>query len=209
MNQSNTYLASLPCHAQNTVLKPLKAYAKEHRIPIIADEGLRFIQQISKLTEAKNILEIGTAIGYSAIGLAKANESVQITTVERDENMQALALQHFIDYDVFERVKLVKKDALMYTPEGNTVYDLIFIDAAKAQSQRFFERFEPYLRPGGIIITDNLLFHGLVGTEPPSKNVRALTKKIEQFNAYVLNRKDFDTMIYPIGDGMSLSIKKR
>ncbi len=191
------------------VLEPLKAFAQAHDVPIIKDQGLRFLQQLILIKDAQSVLEIGTAIGYSALGMLAVKPELKIVTVERDPNMQVLARKNFESFGKKASVQLICEDALNYLPDPSQRFDMIFIDAAKAQSQRFFERFERFLHPGGVIVVDNLDFHGLVGSKPSSKNVRRLVEKIEAFIEYVQKREAYDTVIYPIGDGMSVSIKKR
>jgi predicted O-methyltransferase YrrM len=204
----SNYFNQLPIKETNQPLVSLRAVADKNDVPIITKEGMRFLQQLITLTKTKTILEVGTAIGYSALAMASVHDDVSITTIERDPAMIAQAKDHFKQYDTHNQITLIEGDALEIDYKGPAL-DLIFIDAAKAQSIKFFERFEAYLNPGGIIVTDNLLFHGLFDEAGHSKNVTNLLKKIDTFNHYILNKETYDTAIYQLGDGMSVSIKKR
>ena len=154
------------------------------------------------------ILEIGSAIGYSAIRMAMLHPDIHVTTIERDEERYARAVEFVERSGLQEQITLLYGDALETNVEGS--YDMLFIDAAKAQYTRFFERYEPLLIQGGYVITDNLKFHGLV--EHPetitSRNLRSLVRKIGNFVEYLKQREDYDTQFYDFGDGVGISRKK-
>ena len=138
----------------------LREYAKINNVPIIQDEGLHFLRQMIILKQCKNILEIGTAIGYSSIQMAKLGANVD--TIEINENMYNLAIENIKKANLENKINVFFKDALEIDINDLKKYDLIFIDAAKAQYINFFNKFKVLLNDNGIIITDNLLFHGLV-----------------------------------------------
>ncbi|MFH5881534.1 O-methyltransferase [Liberiplasma polymorphum] len=207
---NETYLKQINLKETDSLFVSLRTFAKENNVPIITYEGMLFLKQLIALKHAKNILEIGTAIGYSALHMASTASHVQITTIERDESMIKLALKHIENSTYKDQITLIKGDALTVDLAVlNAPFDLIFIDAAKAQSINFFERFEPLLKEEGVIVTDNLLFHGLLFEENTSKNVKSLTKKIDAFNQYLMTRNEYFSVIYPIGDGMSVSLKQK
>ena len=205
---NNEYLANINIKETNSLLVSLKMYALENNVPIITDEGINFINQIIKLSNIKNILEIGTAIGYSAISMALKND-VLITSIERDNKMYELAQKNVNNALLNDKIKLINEDALDIDASKIGMFDLIFIDAAKAQSINFFNKFKDYLKNGGVIVTDNLLFHNLIDQEAKTRNLRQLMRKIDNFNKFVVEQEDFDTYLYQIGDGMSLSIKRK
>ena len=120
-------------------LEPLEKYAKEHNVPNIQKEGLDFIINYIKENKVKTILEIGTAIGYSAINMAQIDENIHITTIERNENMYSIARKNIKKFGLNKQITLVLNDALNVNVTGK--YDLIFIDAAKAQYIKFFEKY--------------------------------------------------------------------
>lgn len=204
----NEYLESINIKETNPLLVSLKTYALENNVPIITDEGINFINHIIKLSKVKNVLEIGTAIGYSAINMALKN-NVFITSIERDIEMYELALENVTNASLEKKIQLINQDALEVDEQLLKKYDLIFIDAAKAQSINFFNKFKDYLNEEGIIVTDNLLFHDLVDQQAKTRNLRQLIRKIDNFNKFVVEQQEFDTYLYQIGDGMSLSIKRK
>ena len=189
------------------MFEDLKDYAKEYKVPIIRDEGLEFLLFQIEKNGCKSALEVGTAIGYSAIRMAHLG--LDITTLERNEEMFKEAISNIKKYNLENKIEAVYTDALLYTPSRK--YDLIFIDAAKAQNLKFFLRFTPFLNDNGIVIVDNLNFHDLVNTpfsEIKSKNVRSLVRKISEFKEWLKNNPDWDTTFTDQGDGMSVSKRK-
>ncbi len=182
--------------------------AKSLRTPIISQEGLSLLIQVIKISKAKKVLEIGSAIGYSAMMIALLTDAF-VLTIERDKSVYQLAKSNIEKAELTNRVNLVLADALDYELAEND-FDVIFIDAAKAQYQKFLEKYKNNLKTGGIVICDNLLFHGLVENEKEieSKRILQLVKKISSFNTYLVHHQEFDTYIYEIGDGISISIKK-
>ena len=204
---SKTYLEQLHKPVTDPQLVSLRMYAEKHNVPIITEEGLRFLSQLVRLHQAKTILEIGTAIGYTSIYLA-THHDVHITTIERDIDMIVEATKNIAETSVEDRIKLIQDDALYVNPDSIGPFDLIFIDAAKAQSTNFFLKYKERLNPGGVIVADNLLFHGLREQDDLSAQLRAMLRKIDDFNHFVLEQEEFDSAIYPVGDGMSVSIRK-
>ncbi|MBU1093835.1 MAG: O-methyltransferase [Firmicutes bacterium] len=186
------------------MLEEIKQYAKDHQVPIICDDGLLFLSKVIQEYPIKQVLEIGTAIGYSA--LAMASLGCKVDTLERKLEMYELAKINLETYDKNNQIKLIYADALTYHGELKT-YDLIFIDAAKAQYQRFFEKYMPYLNPKGIIVCDNLRFHDLK-PENVNRHTKQLLRKIETFKAFLLNHPEFKTTFVEQGDGMSISQRK-
>lgn len=186
-------------------LKALEKYAEENNVPIIQKEGLNFILNYIKENKVKKILEIGTAIGYSAISMALIDENIKITTIERNKEMFSLAKKNVKDFNLEKRINIIYADAL--EAEIKDKYDLIFIDAAKAQYIKFFEKYKSNLKENGAIITDNLNFHGLANNpeEIHSKNLKALVRKINNYKEFLKENKEFKTNFYKKGDGISVS----
>lgn len=183
------------------MLAELKQYAKDHGIPIICDDGLLFLRGVFEKQQIKTVIEIGTAIGYSAIFMVE--QGAEVITYERNPKMIELARKNLVDYN--KKITLVAEDALIssYQPQ---MADLLFIDAAKAQYQKFFEKFTPYLNEGGIVVCDNLNFHHL-DPNKVNRNTRQLLKKISEFKSYLKNNELYETTFYEVGDGMSISRK--
>ncbi|MGE4571896.1 MAG: O-methyltransferase [Candidatus Izemoplasmatales bacterium] len=204
----NAYLKSLNQPLVHPMVDLMKKQALNDHVPIITDEGIRFLIQLLKIKNAKKVLEIGTAIGYSSILMALFTH-VDITTIERDEKLFKIAEENINKANLQKKIKVILADAHDVSINDQD-YDLLFIDAAKASYIDFFEKFSKNVSTGGVIVTDNLLFRGLVASPQgiESKNRLQLVKKINKFNEYIIKQEDYDTYIYPIGDGMSISIKK-
>ena len=171
-------------------------------------KGIDFLCKIISKSDVKNILEIGTAIGYSAIKMALVNEDINVTSIERDQDRYIEALKNIKKAKLDKRINVIYKDALDVKIKGK--YDLIFIDAAKGQYIKFFEKFKENLNPGGIIISDNLSFHGLVEQKEriESRNLRQLVGKIKKYIEFLENNKEFKTKFYKVGDGIAVSLKE-
>lgn len=187
----------------------MESYAEKENIPIIEKKSIQFINKYIELNQVKNILEIGSAIGYSSILMASVNEDIHITTIEKDEKRYMECIKNVKKVGYQEKIDVVFQDALEVNFSGYK-FDLIFIDAAKGQYIKYFEKFKYYLNNGGAIITDNLHFHGLVNSdkEQMSKNVRGIVTKIENYISFLNDNKEFVTKFYDIGDGLSVSFRR-
>ena len=190
-------------------LRVIKKYAEVENVPIMEDDGIEFLTSFIAKKEIKNILEIGTAIGYSAIRMALVANDIHITTIERDEARYLEALKNIKKFHLEDRITLMFNDALNI--ELNDTYDLIFIDAAKGKNIEFFTHFEKYLSKNGVIITDNMGFHGYVEMneeEIPSKNIRGIVRKIKDYIYFLENNMQYKTIIYKIGDGVAVTERR-
>lgn len=187
----------------------MEQYAKDHNVPIIEKDSIAFIMKFIKANEIKDILELGSAIGYSAILMASVKDDIKLTTIERDEARYMECLKNVKKCGMENKINVVCQDALEVNLSG-VAYDLIFIDAAKGQYTKFFEKYKYFLKPGGVIITDNLKFHGHVGNRNniASRNLKQLVGKIENYIDFLKNNEEFETKFYDVGDGLSVSIRK-
>ncbi len=187
----------------------MEEYAKDHNVPIIEKDSIAFIMKFIKANDVKDILELGSAIGYSAILMASVKENVKVTTIERDETRYMECLKNVKECGLENKINVVYQDALEVNLSGVS-YDLIFIDAAKGQYTKFFEKYKYFLNPGGVIITDNLKFHGHVGNRNniASRNLKQLVGKIENYIDFLKENEEFETKFYDVGDGLSVSIRK-
>ena len=192
----------------DNLIKEMETYAEEKNIPIMQKKGIDFLCKIIDKSDVKNILEIGTAIGYSAIKMANVSKDITVTSIERDQDRYILALKNIKKAKLDKRINVIFGDALDVKLDDK--YDLIFIDAAKGQYIKFFEKFKKNLNPGGIIISDNLSFHGLVEQKEriESRNLRQLVGKIKKYIEFLENNKEFKTKFYKVGDGIAVSLKE-
>ena len=190
-------------------LEEIENYAYLNNIPIMEKEGIEFLTEYIRKNKVTKILEIGSAIGYSAIKMALVNKNIHITTVERDKERYEEAVKNIKKMHLEKQIDIRNMDAFdLYLFDK---YDLIFIDAAKAQYIKFFEKFKKNLDRNGVIVTDNINFHGLVNSteEIKSRNVRALVRKINVYITFLKENEEFETTFYEIGDGVAISKRKK
>ena len=190
---------------KNKFLSDMRIYAKENNVPIIYEDGIEKIEEYINENNVLTILEIGCAIGYSSIRMAMQNEKIKITTVEISEEMVAKATANIKETGLDNQIEVILCDGLDF--ETNQKYDLIFIDAAKSQYIRFFDKFKENLNSDGAIISDNLDFHGYVKQEEriESKNLRQLINKIRKYITFLEDNNEFDTRFFDLGDGIAIS----
>lgn len=187
-------------------IKIMKEYAKENDVPIMLDDGINFLTTFIIKHQIKNVLEIGTAIGYSAIMMALSSPNVKITSIERDHERYLEAVKNIKKFDLEDRITLIYNDAELV--ELKDQYDLIFIDAAKGKNRAFFEKFSKNLVKEGYVVTDNINFHGYVNkdeSEIKTRNLRGLVRKIKEYITFLKNNSEFHTDFYEVGDGITVS----
>ncbi|PTF07643.1 methyltransferase [Staphylococcus cohnii] len=198
-------------HKENDIaIEQLRPYAVEHHVPIVDRLTLDMIKQLIRIHKPKRILEIGTAIGYSSMQFASVSKDIKVVTIERDVDMQLKAKENFAKFGYHTQIELIEKDALeAFENIQHESFDMIFIDAAKAQSKKFFTLYEPLLKEGGIIVTDNVLYHGFVSdiAVVRSRNVRQMVKKVQEYNEWLMVQPRFTTNFLNIDDGLAISVK--
>ena len=189
-------------------IKNIEKYAKENNVPIMLPDGIEYLTRFIKDNNIKSVLEIGTAIGYSAIKMALVNDDIKVTTIERDKERYDIALSNISNFNLDNRINVIYGDAMDVEVDG--LYDLIFIDASKGHSIDFFNKYSKNLAKGGVIITDNLSFHGLVEDESLAitKNQKGLVKRIKKFIEFLDNNSEYETRYVSVGDKISISRKK-
>lgn len=189
-------------------MKELEEYAKINNIPIMQKDGILYLINYIKENNIKNILEIGSAIGYSSIMMASINSDIRITTIERDKDRYDLAVFNIKKYNLDKQINIIYGDAV--DTDITDMYDLIFIDAAKGKNIFFFEKYKNNLVKGGTIITDNLSFHGLVEDSDlvKTKNQRGIVNKIKDFISFLDNNEEFATEYIPVGDKIAISKRR-
>ena len=191
-------------------LKQIKQKALEEHIPIIMDDTLQEIEKRMIKNKPSKILEIGTAVGYSAICFSEfLSANGKIDTIERDEERYLEAIKNIKNFGLENRITLIFNDA--FNVQIDKKFDLIFFDAAKAQNIHFFTYFEKNLEKHGTIITDNIFFHGYTYMDPEkieSRNVRGIARKIRDYVSFLEENDSYETVIKKIGDGIAVTRRK-
>ncbi|MGD3154838.1 O-methyltransferase [Staphylococcus warneri] len=209
MDTNHSYILNLHKTNDNHI-EALREYAVNHQVPIVDRNTLEMIKQIIRINHTTRILEIGTAIGYSAMQFASVSDDIHVTTIERNSEMISQAKANISDNYYSDQIRLLEGDALeQFDKIKDQTFDMLFIDAAKAQSKKFFELYTPLLREGGIVITDNVLYHGFVSDIDivRSRNVRQMVKKVQQFNEWLMQQEGYTTNFLNMDDGLAISIK--
>ena len=190
------------------MLEKIEIYAKENNVPIMLKDGIEYLCDYIRENNIKSILEIGSAIGYSSIKMALVDSDIKVTTIEKDKHRYDIAVENINNFNLNDRITILNEDALDSNING--LYDLIFIDASKGNNINFFNKYKHNLKENGVIVTDNLSFHGLV--ENPdlikSKNQKGIVNKINLYLDFLEENTEFDTIYVPVGDKISISKKK-
>ncbi|MED4130098.1 O-methyltransferase [Shouchella miscanthi] len=206
-----SYIKSLN-RVKSALILEMEELAHNENVPIMDELSLNTMISILQAQQPKRILEVGTAIGYSAIRLAEALPSTTIITIERDEHRYEQAVAHIERAGLSDRIIPYLADAAdaVHLLKPYVPFDSIFIDAAKGKYQTFFQQFEPLLADNGVILSDNILFRGLVAKQDLSmepKRIQKLVEKIKHYNEWLCQHTGFYTSIIPIGDGIACSTR--
>lgn len=184
----------------------LRKYAIENHVPIMNSQTKELIISILKIAKPKTILEIGTAIGYSSLCFKKYT-GANITTIELEKDTAEIAKENFKKYNV--EINLINDDAMKALRNINQGFDFVFIDANKSRYLDYFKITSKLLNKGGIIIADNVLFRGEVCNDDiMEKRKNTLVKRLRNFLAYITDLEEFTTSVIPIGDGLTLSVRR-
>ena len=189
-------------------LSSLKDYASQNSVPIMFDEGIEFIVNYIKENDVRFILEIGTAIGYSAIKFAQINPEIRIFTIEYDIERYQKAVENITKLNLDDQITVFLGDALKF--DFTEKFDLIFIDGAKSQYINFFEKYKNNLSENGVFISDNLFFHGMVDDISLTQNYSTikLIRKLKRYIDFLKANTEFQTEFYQLGDGVAVSKRK-
>jgi predicted O-methyltransferase YrrM len=190
---------------RDDVMAEMEDYATQHNVPIVGPAVARVLQQLAMLINAKNVFEMGSAIGYSTIWWARAvGEGGRVIYTDGDPRNAERARRYFERAGVASRINMRIGDALEVLSEQKQQFDIIFCDVDKEDYPRAFRLVGPRLRKGGLFITDNVLWSGRVVQKNPSD---ARTKAIQEFNNLVYKSPDFFTTILPIRDGVAVAMR--
>jgi caffeoyl-CoA O-methyltransferase len=190
------------------LLAEMESYAAEHRVPIADPEVALFLEITARAIKAQRALECGMAIGYSVIHLARGmtNDGLVIT-IDPSEEMIKAAEGYFSRAGLRERIQIEKGYALEVIPGLNETFDLVFIDAVKEEYRGYLDLALPKLRPGGVVICDNLLWGGQVAGEISSPDQKSSTEALRAFNQYFVNHPQLRAEVLAVGDGLGYGVK--
>lgn len=191
------------------LFKQMEDFAKENKVPIINENGRKVFIEIIKKYKPQRVLEIGTAIGYSALLTTYYGaENAKIISLELDEE-RAKQAQDFINQSAYrEQIKIILGDAAKNIEklDKNYKFDMVFIDAAKGQYPDYLQKVLPLLADDGIILADNVLFRGYVmSEEKPPRRYKTIVKRLREYIAMVSDTDKFTTDIFENGDGLALT----
>ena len=190
--------------------KEIKTYGNEHNVPITKDDTLCFLLETINKFNCKQILEIGTAIGFGSIAMATNTNCESVDTVEIDKNRFNIANQNIKNAKLENKIKTHLVDAKEFLTNCNKKYDLVYLDGPKGQYIKYLPMLVKVLNPKGIIFADNLNFHGMVtGEIPTTKGCKTMIKNLREYINEVTTNPIFETEIFTnIGDGVGVSILK-
>ena len=192
------------------MIEDIKEKALDEKVPIIKDDGLLFILNLIKERNIKDILELGTAVAYSSISMAKIDKDIFVDTIEKNEDMYKKAIENINNEGFNSQIKVHFMPIEDF--ETTKKYDLIFVDAAKAQYKKYTEQFFDNLKDDGVFVYDNMIFHGMIYdvTNIKNRNTRSLVKKLLNFRDFMLKDEHFDIMFHDdVGDGILVASKSK
>lgn len=188
-------------------LQKIKQDALTNHIPIIMDDTLEVVDKILTEKKPNRILEIGTAVGYSAICFSEyLQEGGRIDTIERDEERVKQAKENIKKVGISEnKIKIYSGDAVEILPQLNEKYDIVFIDAAKGKYPFFLNQALRMIKDGGVILADNILYKGYVMSDYNKHKQRTAVRNLREYIAEVTGNKNLKTEILEVGDGLAIS----
>ena len=194
----------------NEILNEQRIYAMINNVPILRESEVHLFEELLSLYQPTSVLEIGTAIGYSTLLMARQMaEGGHITSIELDTVRHEMAKYYIGQSDYKDNVYLLNGDANEILVNRKGEYDLVFLDGPKGQYLKQLELIMPLLKEGAVVLADNVLFRGYVrGDKEPPRRFKTITKRLQEYLNFVENKELFNTTIYPLGDGMSVSVWK-
>ena len=212
-------------------IESLKYYANLHNVPVLYDESLVFLRFLTQIHSPKRILEIGTAIGYSGSAMLLCSKNSMLFTIEIDETAYYLAAEHFKSLDLSHRVRQYlgdaafilgefcklhlehlsnskSEDSALLKVDKNIDFDMIFIDAAKAQYLEYFKLCEPLMSDTCVVVFDNVLYKGIVVGLPHTRRNNTIGKRLNELFSYIEQSKRYEMSLLGMGDGILLVKQK-
>lgn len=194
---------------ENKLLLEMEKFAEENNIPILDWHSADFMEKLVKIQRPERVLEIGTAIAYTTIRIASClDKNSVIYTIEKSEDNIIRAKENIEKSGLGKKIKLIEGDALKVLPQMDKRFDFIFLDADKEDYKRLFAYSMIHLKKDGIIVVDNLLWHGFAASKTVPAKYSKSTRNIRDFNKLFMLQQNLDSMILPIGDGLGLGVKR-
>ncbi len=192
----------------NELLKKMEEYAKLNHVPIVQPEVAKLLEVLTKISKSKSILEVGTAIGYSSIIFCGAMENGSLLTIERRTDMIERANEYIKEAGYEEQIEILLGNAKDILPTIQKEFDMIFLDAAKGQYFDFLNSSYKLLKPGGVLISDNVLYKGMIASDKYAvRRKRTIIKRMRTYLDYIMSHSGFTSCVLPIGDGVAISYK--
>ena len=201
------YIENFSSEREN--FKELVDYAETNRVPIVSQDVARFIELLLKIIKPKNILEIGSAIGYSSLIMSKASDA-NILTIEKDEETFKVLKENLKKYDTDNKIKAINDDAIntLKSMDKEVKFDFCFIDANKSQYEEYLNLVYDLTRDNALILIDNILFRGYVAKDEDNKRYRTIIKNLKKFIEDVKSDKRFTESLLTVHDGLLLLRKE-
>jgi caffeoyl-CoA O-methyltransferase len=192
----------------DSLIEEMEAYAKENEVPILSWQSAEFLEQLIQIKNPKRVLELGTAIAYSTIRIARhlKGKSV-IHSIEKSLDNISVAKDFIVKSELASQIKILEGDAINVMPQLKKKYDIIFLDADKEDYKRLFDYSLVLLKKGGLLVVDNLLWQGYAASSRVPLKYKESTNHIREFNLLFMNQPNLKTTIIPIGDGLGIGVK--
>lgn len=211
INTYNDYIAQNQ-REKDAFIVEIENFAKVEHVPIMDAHAIETFLGLLSIQKPTRILEIGSAIGYSAIRIAQAFPNASITTIEQNHERFSRAVEFIREAKLETRIDIIEADALEIEADRvlDKTYDALFIDAAKGQYKRFFEKYAPAVEVGGVIYCDNMFMHGMVIQDMADipRRKRTMIRNIKSFTKWIMTNPDYQTTLLPVGDGILIAVKK-
>ena len=202
------YLDRLHSGGHDSLIQEMETYAAEHSVPIADREVARFLEITARSIKARKVLEIGMAIAYSVVHLARGmGEGGVVVTIEPNDEMIQASEGYLKRAGLLNRVRIERGKALEVMPRLNETFDLVFIDAVKQEYKQYLELALPRLRESGVVIVDNLLWGGQVAGEIRTPDQEESTSALREFNQHFVSHPQLLAEVLSVGDGLGYAVK--
>lgn len=195
--------------SRDELLYEIEEYANKYSVPILNVHAAEFLEQIVEIKRPDRVLEIGTAIGYSSIRMARnLRRRAMLDTIEKSRDNLEVSRAYIAKAGLEDKINVIEGDALTVMPTLTNRYDLIFLDADKEDYEKLLYYSIMLLEKRGVMFVDNLLWHGYAAAKNVPAEYRESAKHIKKFNELFMNQPGLNSKIVPVGDGIGLAIKE-